>query len=400
MIDLIEILKDVPQGTELRCLLFKDPVTFHTVNTSALYPISVKTSVGELVFFTKEGYYSSSTAPQNCMLYPPMMNSWCNVEYIPDGKLVVYEKNGKIIQIGCAKGGWGCKNTFKINVYWWYDLESHTLYGSNPFYFDRQVTGLEETRVRTLLKNEGYKVSGTELKQVYEFKKGDIVVDPIGIIAIYDHVNPNNAIVYKAIRRINGEIVVKTDTGIGYIYECRLATTEEKNLFFNSLAEAGYSWDGDEIVPLFKKGDIIASENTISIVDHVAKLGSIENVIYYQACIDSLGKLHVKTDSGVGTVERNHLAGRIEKQRILRMLAEAGYEFDGVNVKPKQITFKHFEPVIVRDSSNQRWVGDFFQYMEGNVFVCSGSSWHFCLPYNDDTKHLIGTSMPAPKYYR
>ena len=313
MIDLIEILKDVPQGTELRCLLFKDPVTFHTVNTSALYPISVKTSVGELVFFTKEGYYSSATAPQNCMLYPPMKNSWDNVEYIPDGKLVIYERNGKIVQIGCAKGGFAY---IRINVYWWYDLESHTLYGSNPFYFSRQ------------------------------------------------------------------------------------ATEEEKSLFFNSLTEAGYALDGNEVVPLFKKGDIIASENTISIVDHVAKLGSIENVIYYQACIDSLGKLHVKTDSGVGTVERNHLAGRIEKQRILRMLDEAGYEFDGVNVKPKQITFKHFEPVIVRDNSNQRWVGDFFQYMEGNVFVCSGSSWHFCLPYNDDTKHLIGTSMPAPKYYR
>lgn len=396
--DLTKILKDVPQGIKLNCPLFKDPVTFQEVSSLVSYPITVTTSTGERALFSKEGYYAVYTAPQNCMLYPPMKNSWDNVKYIPNGKLVVCERDGKIVQIGCAKGGFACN---RVDVYWWYDLYIHKLMKSKGlFCFDRQVTELEEIKVSILLKNEGYKISGTELKQVYKFKKGDIVVDPIGIIAIYDHVNPNNAVVYKAIRRINGEIIVKTDTGIGYIHKCRLATTEEKNLFFSSLAEAGYSWDGDEVVPLFKKGDIIASEDTISIVDHVANLGSIENVIYYQACIDSLGKLHVKTDIGVGTVKRNHLAGRIEKQRILRMLDEAGYEFDGVNVKPKQITFKHFEPVIVRNSSNQIWCGDFFQYMEGNVFVCTGSSWHFCLPYNDDTKHLIGTSMLAPEYYR
>ena len=395
MIDLTEILKDVPQGTELRCPMFKDPVTFHTVNTSALYPITVKTSVGELVYFSKEGYYSSATAPQNCMLYPPMMNSWHDVEYIPDGKLVVYERNGKIIQIGRAKGGFAW---YQINVYWWYDLEVHKLNVDGLLYFHRQAT--EYRDICNLLRKEGYEMVGTELRKISKFREGDIIVHPIGIIAIYDHANFNNAIVYKAIRRINGEIVVKTGTGIGYTYECRLATEEEKNLFFNSLAEAGYAWDGNEVVPVFKKGDIIASADTISIVDHIENLSTIKNIIYHQACIDSLGKLHVETDIGSGIVKRNRLATNGEKARILRMLAEAGYEFDGVNVKPKQITFKHFEPVIVRDSSNQRWVGDFFQYMEGNVFVCSGSSWHFCLPYNDDTKHLIGTSMPAPKYYR
>lgn len=318
MIDLTEILKNVPIGTELQCLLFKDPVTLYSVAPSLPYPITVTTSTGEHALFSKEGYYSTATASQNCMIYPPMMNSWDNVEYIPDGKLVVYEKHGKIIQIGCAKGGWGCKSVFKLAVHWWYDLESHKLDVDSLFYFDRQITELEELKVRNLLVEEGYKMVGTELKVVSKFKEGDIIVTDTGIIVMFDSLREGtfpDVVVYKAIYYRSGKLKVKTDVGVGYAHHCRLATEEEKNLFFNSLAEAGY-------------------------------------------------------------------------------------EFDGGKVRPKQITFKHFEPVIVRDSSNQRWVGDFFQYMEGNVFVCTGSSWHFCLPYNNDTKHLIGTSMPAPTYYR
>lgn len=47
-----------------------------------------------------------------------------------------------------------------------------------------------------------------------KFKKGDIIVDNIGIIAIFDHLTDRDAIVYKAIRRTNGDVIVKTDTGI------------------------------------------------------------------------------------------------------------------------------------------------------------------------------------------
>ena len=41
-----------------------------------------------------------------------------------------------------------------------------------------------------------------------------------------------------------------------------------------------------------------------------------------------------------------------------------------------------------------------FQYKKEDVFICTGSRWHFCIPYNNDTNHLVGTTMPAPEYYR
>ena len=397
--DLTEILNGVPRGTKLKCLLFKDPITIHTVNPSAPYPITATTSTGEHILFSKEGYYSTSTAPQNCMLYPPMMNSWDNVEYVPDGKLVVCERDGKIIQIGRAKGGFARS---QVDVYWWYDLEAHKLEVSGPFYFDRQAT--EYRDICDLLRKEGYRMAGTELKQIYEFKRGDIIVSCYGTIALFDHTDYNNAIVFKAIRRTSGQIVVKTDTGIGYIYECRLATEVEKNLFFNSLAEAGYAWDGKEVIPVFKKGDIIISDGgCLAIVDHIGKFGGHSDVVYYQACYSTTLGMKVGTDLGIGRVSDCRIAPESDKLYFLKVLGQMGYIVkDGSVCKEKfnPQTLEHFDKVLVRDSCKQCWCGDFFQYMEGSRFVCTSSDWTYCIPYNDDTKFLVGTSMPAPEYYR
>lgn len=403
--DLTKILKDVPQGIELRCPLFKDPVIFHTVNTSALYPISVKTSVGELIFFSKEGYYSTTTAPQNCMLYPPKMESWDNVEYITDGKLVVCERDGKIVQIGRAKGGFAFS---LINVYWWYDLKAHELNDDGPFYFDRQVTELEELKVRNLLIEEGYKMVDTELKPISKFKKGDIIVTDTGIIVMFDSLREGtfpDVVVYKAIYYRSGKLKVKTDVGVGYAHNCRLATEEEKNLFFNSLAEAGYFWDGQNITQTFKKGDIVVSAGgCIAIVDHIEKYGSLNDVVYYQCCIGSCNHFTVEIDMGIGCASDCKYASAYDQERILRELKEHGFEIKGNTVvKINKFNFDsltEFEKVLVRDSCKQCWCGDFFQYMDGSRFVCTSSDWTYCIPYNNDTKHLVGTSLPAPEFYR
>ena len=33
-------------------------------------------------------------------------------------------------------------------------------------------------------------------------------------------------------------------------------------------------------------------------------------------------------------------------------------------------------------------------------YYCIGGDYVYCIPYNDDTKHLIGTNEEAPEYYR
>lgn len=34
------------------------------------------------------------------------------------------------------------------------------------------------------------------------------------------------------------------------------------------------------------------------------------------------------------------------------------------------------------------------------IYVTTGSSYKYCIPYNNKTKHFVGTTDEAPKYYR
>ena len=65
-------------------------------------------------------------------------------------------------------------------------------------------------------------------------------------------------------------------------------------------------------------------------------------------------------------------------------------------------TLKPFDRVLVRNSKIEKWRCEHFSYFnEGNdcpyvTFI----SYKFCVPYNDDTKHLVGTTNDAPEYYK
>ena len=66
-------------------------------------------------------------------------------------------------------------------------------------------------------------------------------------------------------------------------------------------------------------------------------------------------------------------------------------------------TLKPFDRVLIRNLKEDKWRCEHFSYFnEGNDYpcMCSSNSYAFCVPYNDETKHLVGTSDEAPEYYR
>ena len=63
-------------------------------------------------------------------------------------------------------------------------------------------------------------------------------------------------------------------------------------------------------------------------------------------------------------------------------------------------TLKTFDKVLVRTNSNTVWEPDFFGYMDGNWVMCIARGNAQCIPYNEHTKHLVGTNDEAPEYYR
>ena len=74
--------------------------------------------------------------------------------------------------------------------------------------------------------------------------------------------------------------------------------------------------------------------------------------------------------------------------------------------KPKfdPMTFKPYDKVLVRDSNSDNWKNQFFSYIIESVTChpcfCINNVYTYCIPYNDDTKHIVGTSEEAPEFYR
>lgn len=63
-------------------------------------------------------------------------------------------------------------------------------------------------------------------------------------------------------------------------------------------------------------------------------------------------------------------------------------------------TLKVFDRVLVSERGFTLWSVDFFCFVGNKDFKCIGGYFNNCIPYNDDTKHLVGTSDEAPEYYR
>ena len=63
-------------------------------------------------------------------------------------------------------------------------------------------------------------------------------------------------------------------------------------------------------------------------------------------------------------------------------------------------TLQPFNKVFVRDNEYDEWKVDFYSHNDINrvhPYICAGSSYVYCIPYNDDTKHLVGTTEEAPE---
>ena len=66
-------------------------------------------------------------------------------------------------------------------------------------------------------------------------------------------------------------------------------------------------------------------------------------------------------------------------------------------------TLNAFDRVLVRNYKTTKWRCEHFSHFDVdnyNPCIASGCSYTFCIPYNDDTKHLVGTTDEAPEYYR
>ena len=92
-----------------------------------------------------------------------------------------------------------------------------------------------------------------------------------------------------------------------------------------------------------------------------------------------------------------------EKQRLLNTIEIKGYKWDEEKkelIEPKFDinTLQPFDKILVKDYTG--WHATMFShYKNGFFYSCNGCSWSKCVPYNNETKHLIGTTEIPPKKY-
>lgn len=67
-------------------------------------------------------------------------------------------------------------------------------------------------------------------------------------------------------------------------------------------------------------------------------------------------------------------------------------------------TLQHFDKIIVRDGIHDIWTCTLFSYFDDLnddlKVITVGSLYRYCIPFNKETKHLIGTSNDCPEYYK
>ena len=65
-------------------------------------------------------------------------------------------------------------------------------------------------------------------------------------------------------------------------------------------------------------------------------------------------------------------------------------------------TLQPFDKVLTRCDNSEKWNIDLFGYFD-NLYkgvCCLDSYLQMCIPYNDETKHLVGTTNDCPDYYK
>lgn len=148
--------------------------------------------------------------------------------------------------------------------------------------------------------------------------------------------------------------------------------------------------------PEFKDGDIV------TLIDSYEQICIL---IFQNIIRDSLNRYCILTKRGLFTegyslIDKGdslRLATAEEKQQLFDALAKKGKAWDAekkqiVELKSK-VKLKPFDKVLVRDCYTQRWRVNFFSSItKEGCYICASGSWNECIPYNEETAKLIGTT--------
>lgn len=63
-------------------------------------------------------------------------------------------------------------------------------------------------------------------------------------------------------------------------------------------------------------------------------------------------------------------------------------------------TLQPFNKILVRNDDRMWYIDFFVCFDEQKCVNCISDRWDYCIPYNEDTKHLLCTKDDCPEYYK
>lgn len=110
--------------------------------------------------------------------------------------------------------------------------------------------------------------------------------------------------------------------------------------------------------------------------------------------IDICGKYPISKDE----IVEIRIATDSEKKQLFEALAKENKVWNAekkqvVDLKIKWMDLKPFDKVLSRRCSKDYWVLNFYSHKTDYYHICiDGSSNLYCIPYNEETAHLLGTT--------
>lgn len=150
----------------------------------------------------------------------------------------------------------------------------------------------------------------------------------------------------------------------------------------------------------FKDGDVLfvrcEDVDFIEIFKYSKKNGDLydhASLTTKTQALDISGKYRICKDG----ITEIRLATEEEKQQLFSALAKKNMAWDAekkqiVDLK-SNVELKPFDKVVVRDTEYSTWCADLFSHIDEDYrYACVGATWSFCIPYNEETAKLIGTT--------
>lgn len=229
------------------------------------------------------------------------------------------------------------------------------------------------------------------------WKKGDVLISDCGFMCIFkewasDDYTKFNGCYFDGMPNTETAKYSKVDNNIAYCY-----IRDIENRCGGALNLETLEIEKSE----FKDGDIAFADygnrQYVFIVSGETGLSEGYNSSIYLDLSSPTSSMAFRTSFFKKDLCELRLATEEEKQQLFDALEKEGKAWDAekkqfVELKPK-IEFKPFDKVVVRDTEYSTWCADLFSHIDEDYrYACVGATWSFCIPYNEETAKLIGTT--------